>query len=351
MRISVFVFSAFFVVIKKPSVFIRVHLWFLIFGRRQAMRKCLYCYEKLAADTSDFHPACSRKIFGVLQPPELPYTRADIDELAKQNVRSRTTIAGVQPKISLAIEKAMKQESRLTIVGLGGAFWGTFILKLQTVDFPHLPENEDITMHLAEIAGLPTVPHSLVRFRDGELCYITRRIDRSSSGAKIAMEDMCQLAERMSADKYKSSHEQIAKVIQRYSAVSGFDLVSFAELTLFSWLTGNSDMHLKNFSLVESTGGFRLAPAYDLLNVRLAMPSDKEELALPHNGKKARLRKGDFEKAFRGFGIPDKVVQSIFVKMAAALPRWLDFLPHSFLPTQARKEYASLLQSRVAAIQ
>ena len=152
-------------------------------------------------------------------------------------------------------------------------------------------------MHMAEAAKIAVVPHSLIRFADGELCYITRRIDREHDGSKIAMEDMCQLTERLTEYKYKGSYEQIAKHIKKYSAVPQLDLVNYWEVVVFSWITGNSDMHLKNFSLYKSPMGYCLTPAYDLLSTAIVMPEDKEEMALTLNGKKARIRRSDFEKS------------------------------------------------------
>ena len=227
--------------------------------------KCLFCYKELADNEIDFHSSCSRKIFGATTAPELPYTRDNLTELARQVVRSQTTLTGVQAKLSLDIKKGGRNEAeRFTIVGL----WGRYILKPQTERFANLPELEDLTMHLAEIAKIQVVPHSLIRFSDGELCYITRRIDRTENGEKLAMEDMCQLTERLTEHKYKGSYEQIAKVIQKYSSVPKLDLVNYWEQVVFSWITGNADMHLKNFSLYSKVDHlYNLTPAYDMLSM------------------------------------------------------------------------------------
>ncbi len=164
------------------------------------MEKCLYCYKPLKDGQTDFHPTCARKMFGVRKVPTLPYKRSEIAELAKQVIRAQTTLTGVQAKLSLDINPGGKNEpSRFTIVGL----WGRYILKPQTDAYRALPELEDLTMHMAEAAKIAVVPHSLIRFADGELCYITRRIDRETDGTKIAMEDMCQLTERLTEYKYK----------------------------------------------------------------------------------------------------------------------------------------------------
>lgn len=272
------------------------------------MDKCLYCYKPLKEGQKDFHPACARKMFGAKAAPAMPYRRSEIAELAKQVVRAQTTLTGVQAKLSLDINPGGKNEpDRFTIVGL----WGRYILKPQTDTYRALPELEDLTMHMAEAAKIAVVPHSLIRFADGELCYITRRIDRENDGSKIAMEDMCQLSERLTEYKYKGSYEQIAKLIRKYSAVPLLDLVNFWEVVVFSWITGNSDMHLKNFSLYKSAMGYSLTPAYDLLSTTIVMPEDKEELALTLNGKKARLRRRDFEQSIIASGVNEKVLDNI----------------------------------------
>lgn len=307
-------------------------------------KKCLYCYQELKEDQVDFHPACAKKIFGTTTAPELPYTKENISALAEEVVRSQTTITGVQPKLSLDIESSKKKSDpkRFTIVGL----WGRYILKPQTDMYPHLPELEDLTMHLAEIVKIKTVPHSLIRFADGELCYITRRIDRDEKGNKFPMEDMCQLAERLTEYKYKGSYEQIAKLITKYSNVPKLDLVNFWEQVYFCWLTGNADMHLKNFSLYSTNKGvYSLTPAYDMLSTKLVIPEDTEELALTLNGKKKKLKRSDFETAFAKSGLEKKVIENIFSKFEKVVPLWVEFIEQSFLSEDMKKQYADLIQA------
>lgn len=308
------------------------------------MNKCLYCYKPLAEGEKDYHKGCARKIFESTSVPELPYTRGNIKELAKQIVTASTTVTGVQAKLSLDISRGSKGEpQRFTIVGL----WGRFILKPQTDRFANLPENEDLVMHLAEAAGIKTVPHSLVRFADGELCYITRRIDRTKKGEKIAMEDMCQLSERLTEDKYKGSYERIAKLIRQHSSAPLLDIVNFWEVVFFSWLIGNADMHLKNFSLFKPTTNYTLTPAYDLLSTTIVMPEDDEELALTLNGKKKKIKREDFEKAMRDSGMEEKAIANVFSKFSKTLPRWTEIINESFLPVEMREELQALI-SRMA---
>lgn len=308
------------------------------------MAKCLYCYKELKEGQTDYHPSCAKKLYGVKTAPVLPYNRSQIGELAKRVVRAQTTLTGVQAKLSLDVNHGQKNEpDRFTIVGL----WGRFILKPQTDTYRSLPELEDLTMHMAEAAKIAVVPHGLIRFDDGELCYITRRIDRQPDGSKTAMEDMCQLSERLTEYKYQGSYEQIAKLIKKYSAVPQLDLVNFWEVVVFSWITGNSDMHLKNFSLYKTPLGFCLTPAYDLLSTLIVMPQDTEELALTLNGKKRKIKRSDFEKAMTASGLNEKVIQNMANKFGKAISKWIDLIDNSFLPNDMKREYKRLIIKRV----
>lgn len=169
-------------------------------------------------------------------------------------------------------------------------------------------------MHLAEMAKISTVPHSLIRLQSGSLAYITKRIDRVKK-KKWAMEDMCQLTERLTEDKYHGSYEQIAKAILKYSANPGLDVVNFFEQVLFSFLTGNADMHLKNFSLItHPEAGPVLSPAYDMVATVLVNPADDEDMALTLNGKKKKLKRSDFTAAFTTSKLDPKQQENIFKK-------------------------------------
>ena len=307
--------------------------------------KCLFCYKDLKEGQKDYHPACVRKFFGTKGVPSLPYVRSQLGDLARKVVRAQTTLTGVQAKLSLDIDKGGRNRpDRFTIVGL----WGKFILKPQTDTYRALPELEDVTMHMAEAARIATVPHALIRFRDGELCYITRRVDRRDDGSKVPMEDMCQLTERLTEYKYKGSYEQIAKAIRRYSAAPQLDVVNFWEVVVFSWITGNADMHLKNFSLYNPDGaGYTLTPAYDMLSTHLAMPEDNEELALTLNGKKRKLRRDDFIKSITSSGVDAKVIDNMARRFGRALPQWFWLIDRSFLPEDMRKAYKGLILRRI----
>lgn len=288
------------------------------------------------------HPACARKFFGTSQLPKLDYSSDKIEQLAEQIIQDQTSLTGVQPKLSLHLNKHEGSKC-LTIVGL----WGDYICKPPTQLYAQMPEVEDLTMHLAELAHIDVVPHALMPMADGSLCYLTHRIDRTVNGHKIAMEDMCQITERLTEYKYKSSYERVGKAILQYSSVPKIDIVNFFEVVLFCWLTGNNDMHLKNFSLFEPTDGqIRLTPAYDLLNAAIINPADDEELALTLNGKKKRLREEDFLVAAGTLGISPQVVNKLIGKYIRLLPSLTKFISTSFLSSNLKEHYIHLLAER-----
>lgn len=306
------------------------------------MCKCLYCYKPLADGEKDFHPACARKFFGEPQAPVLDYTTEQLDELAAKVIQDQTSLTGVQPKLSLHLQKHQGC-SRLTIVGL----WGGYICKPQTSQYPQMPEVEDLTMHLAEAAKIEVVPHTLMRMADDSLCYLTRRIDRVGE-EKIAMEDMCQLTERMTENKYMSSYERVGKTIASFSTTPKMDVVNFFELVLFCWLTGNNDMHLKNFSLYEPHDSeIRLTPAYDLLNAAIINPKDDEELALTLNGRKKHINRNDFIKAAGTLCIDSNVVERLFAKYQRLKPKFETIIDVSFLGQELKDSYKTLLDNRL----
>ncbi len=305
--------------------------------------RCLYCGLPLE-EKEDFHPKCSRKFFGTPVAPELPYSLNEMENLATEVVRSHAAIPGVQAKISLDLEKAATggKARRLTLVGL----WGHFVLKPPTPDYPFLPEVEDLTMRLADASDIDTVPHSLIRLKSGELAYITRRIDRSAK-LKFAMEDMCQITGRLTEDKYKGSMEQVGKAIRLHSTQPGLDAVRFFELSVFCFLTGNADMHLKNFSLYRpAPGNLQLTPAYDLVATKLLLPQDPEDCALALNGKKRNLRRKDFDALAVNLGIPPKAMENTYYRLAQSMEKWKPLVDHSHLPIDLKSSYLELVENR-----
>jgi serine/threonine-protein kinase HipA len=313
------------------------------------MNKCLYCYKELRPGEADFHPECARKIFGTAAVPELPYSRDNLSGLAEKVIKTSTSVTGVQAKLSLEIDRGKKNEpSRFTIVGL----WGNYILKPQSSQYRCLPELEDVTMKMAEAARIRTARHSLIRFADGEFGYITLRMDRGRKGQKHSMLDLCQLSNRLTEHKYLGSYEQLAQTIVRYSVVPYLDVQKFWEIVLFSWITGNSDMHCKNFSLLDEGNGYQLSPAYDLLSVLLADPDDVDELALPifTGGQKTGFDRRAFFKAFVSSGVQEVTANKLIDKMIGSKDKWYYLIESSFLPEDLKGKYRELIENRIARL-
>ena len=312
------------------------------------MKRCLYCYGLLENNEADFHSACCKKIFGQVTPPVVNYLESQMEDLALQVVRSQMAVTGVQPKISLGLSPGTgkNEPKRFTIVGL----WGGYILKPPTQQYKQLPEVEDITMHLAEIAKIRVVPHSLIRLQSGNLAYLTKRIDRDKK-KKLHMEDMCQITERLTEDKYHGSYEQVAKAILKHSANPGLDVINFFEQVLFSFLTGNADMHLKNFSLIRQPGiGNILSAAYDMVATTLVNPADDEDMALTLNGKKKKINRKDFSIAFTSLNLDAKQQENIFKKMEKAKDNWMEFIDISFLNTDFKSSYKNIILDRFSRL-
>ncbi|MBE0644001.1 MAG: HipA domain-containing protein [Bacteroidetes bacterium] len=306
------------------------------------MSDCLGCCLPIEDPSMEYHPACAHTLFGSDAPPILPYAIKDINRLAKENVLQRVAVAGVQKKLSLHLQGEQGSAQRLTIVGL----WGDYILKPPTEEYAELPELEHATMRMAEICGIQIVPNGLIRMKSGELAFITRRIDRQKGGGKRAMEDFCQLSERLTEHKYRGSVEQASKLILRHTVNPGYDLLRFFELLVFCFLTGNADMHLKNFSLYRLADGYSLTPAYDLLPSTLLLPDDPEESALTINGKKNRLTRGDFLSAASTMRIPERAALNSLERIIAAVPECRTFIKRSRVSAPMRKRYTALIAAR-----
>lgn len=312
-------------------------------------KKCLYCYQ-IVDDTigADFHEQCSLDFFGTKRQPAFEHTLQQMTTLALNVVERSVAVPGVQPKLSLSLVNDTIQDGnkgRLTVVG---ALGGNYIFKPPSKQFPEMPANENVTMRIAEAFGINTVKSSLIRLQSGELSYITKRIDRTATGEKIHMVDMFQITEAF--DKYKSSMEKIGKALNEYSDNTLLDKVYFLELAIFSFLTGNNDMHLKNFSMINTGDAWTLAPAYDLLNVAIVNPDDTEELALTLEGKKKKLKWEHFERLGVNLGLNQKQLKGIAKRFQKNKPIAIQWLNNSFLSDAYKERYKMLLEERYAAL-
>ncbi len=313
--------------------------------------RCLCCNTEITDPSayeaeSYWHVKCIRRFFGTDRLPEADCTEEQLEKLADQAVNRGLTIPGVQKKLSLHLSKE-KGCGRLTIADHPAGY----ILKPQSKDFTALPEAEFLVMKMAESAGIKTVPNALIRM-SGTYAYITKRIDRRKNSL-LAMEDFCQLSEKPAADKYKGSYENCRKIISAYSKNIGIDMTEFYYRLLFSFASGNSDMHLKNFSLIEDAPGSRvygLSAAYDMLPVNVVMPADQEEMALTVNGKKKNIRKKDFLELADRLNIQERTAVYLMSKTAAHEQAFHKLINESYLPEDMKENMNALLDRRLQVL-
>ncbi len=308
-----------------------------------AAAQCLACLRPLGGE-ENYHARCARRLFGTAAAPTLDFSLEDLETLALTQLNQRLTLTGVQQKLSLA-PLTGAGPNRLTVMGHDGRF----ILKPASTDYPDMPVVEHLCMKIAGQMGLITAECGLVPLRDGALAYITKRFDREGT-TKIQMEDFCQLSGKTTAKKYQGSAEALGKVIDQYSDQPMDDKLTLFQLLLFSFWTGNADMHLKNFSLWRDPRGqrIRMSPAYDLLSTRLLISAkdDPEEMALPINGKKHKLKWSDFLALAEAYKLPLKSVTHFRERLLDGFIEALELVDQSFLSERQKDEFLDLLRER-----
>jgi serine/threonine-protein kinase HipA len=270
---------------------------------------------------------------------DFPYSAED--QVKEAIVRAaKMSIQGVQPKLSVRLN--LKKEI-FEIVDTGGRY----IFKPQTKNYSEVPENEDVTMRLAERIGIDVPLHGLVYSKDKTMTYFIRRFDRVGRNKKIAVEDFAQLSGRDRATKYDSSMEQVISFIEQFCTFPAIEKLKLFNLTLFNYLVGNEDMHLKNFSVIRRDLKVELSPAYDLLNSTIILNS-QEELALPLRGKKNKLKKDDFFVYFaeERLELTHKSIGQTVNRIVNAFPAWTDLIQKSFLSDSMKIQYIDLLNER-----
>lgn len=315
--------------------------------------RCLCCGKKLSVSeqTDGWHKKCIKSFFGISDMPELDISDKVLERIANDNINKGMTVTGVQKKMSVHLSKDDKY--RLTIVGYPTGY----ILKPQSDDYVNLPEAEYLNMKMAESIGINTVKNGLIRIKD-QYAYITKRLDREilKNGriSLFAMEDFCQLSGKLTYDKYKGSYEQCARIISRYSCRPGLDLAEFYLRLVFCFVTGNSDMHLKNFSLIEKTPKSRefiLSPAYDLLPVNIIIPEDDEETALMICGRKKNIHRKHFIELAEKINLQNKVAERIIEKVTSKLDLFIEMCDESLMSTIMKDNMKKLMKNRVKVIE
>ncbi|MBO2526973.1 MAG: type II toxin-antitoxin system HipA family toxin [Clostridiales bacterium] len=315
------------------------------------MSNCLCCGKPLRSEASEkfgWHASCVKKFFGTSAFPDIDVSKEVLEQLALDSTNKGFTVPGVQKKLSLHLTEGEKP--RLTLVNYPTGY----ILKPQTEDYAALPEMEYAVMQMAKATGIFTVPLALVKLSSQEnaFAYITKRIDRED-GKTLAMEDFCQLDGRLTEDKYRGSYERCGKIVNEYSCRARLDLSELFLRIVFSFAVGNSDMHLKNFSLIETEEGsaeYRLSAAYDMLSTNVVIPADKEQMALTIKGKKQNIRRKDFLVLAGTIGLDEKIAEKLIEKIVKLERRYLDICAASYMPDEMKEELCKLIQARLAIL-
>ncbi len=290
----------------------------------------------------DYHAKCVMKTYGLKQMPTIDIDEKKLTAYAKKILGANTAITGVQPKLSLWLDEC-KKSIRFTVVDKKS----NYIIKPQSEAYQSLPENEDLCMHLAETFGIETASHGLIRLPGGALAYITQRFDRKNEN-KLSCEDLCQLSETLTEYKYRGSYEKTGKIIKQYSTQFGLDTLHYFERVVFSFIIGNADMHLKNFSMFEKqVGQFSLSPSYDLVSTMLVIKNETEQMALTLNGRKNKITKKDFVALAVNLSITEKQVENSFHSFSEKLKSAQWWIENSFLPEEQKAKLNKTVTDKI----
>ena len=307
------------------------------------MKRCLITYAPFDGE-EDYSPRGLKLLSPHLRSlAPLNYTMEEQRQQALERA-GKMSIQGLQLKLSAVLRI---KEGRFDLVDRGGRF----ILKPPSRSYAQLPENEDLSMHLAAAVGINVPLHGMVRARDGSLTFFVKRFDRDGH-ERLPQEDFAQLLGASRETKYDSSMEKVASVVESHCTFPAIEQVKLFVYTLFSYLIGNEDMHLKNFSLLTRGNRTDLAPAYDLVNSTLALSGAKEEMALPVRGKRARLTRDDLfgYYARERLHLNERVLADLTSRFQAAFPRWDELIAASFLSPERKAAYAAIVTARKARL-
>jgi serine/threonine-protein kinase HipA len=271
---------------------------------------------------------------------DLPLTQEE--QLREAAIRAdKMSIQGVQPKLSA---KLNIKDGIFEIVDR----YGEYILKPQNNFYPELPENESLTMKLAELIGIEVPLSGIIYSSDGKFTYFIKRFDRYGKNKKLAVEDFAQLAGKSRDTKYDYSMEKIVTIIDNFCTFPAIEKVKLFRLTIFNYLVGNEDMHLKNFSLITRDNKIELSPAYDLLNTTIVVPRAREEIALPLKGKKRNLSAKILIDYFakERMQLNDTIISQVLNKIKFEWSNWENLIKAGFLSSEMKDKYLNLQYQR-----
>jgi serine/threonine-protein kinase HipA len=275
---------------------------------------------------------------------DFPYNKGD--QLKEAMARAtKMSIQGVQPKLSARLNVSA---GIFEIADQGG----TFIIKPQNDLYEELPENEDLTMRLAALAGIEIPLHGMIYSKDGSRSYFIKRFDRLPKKKRVAVEDFAQLTGQTRETKYSSSMEKVAGVLDQFCTFPLIEKQKLFRLTIFNFLCGNEDMHLKNFSLIRRNGKVEISPSYDLLNTTIAMSNPQEEFALTLAGRKSKITKENLIDYFGSerLGLTSIIIEKTLQEIENQKLKWYKQIQISFLSEEMKKKYVELMSLRWARI-
>lgn len=305
------------------------------------MTACLICLGDTPGD-SVYHAACVESLFGTTQFPAVDIELSKLYSLAATKMAGKMSISGVQEKISLTLSP---DKTRLEVAATGARY----ILKPETSRFSSIPQNEQLTMRMAQLLTIEIPPMGILRLKDNATAYIIKRFDRLDDGIKLHVEDFCQLAEKRLRDKYDGSGELCVRILRKYATEPLIEIQKFYRLILFSWWAENGDMHLKNFSLITDLDGLvRLSPAYDLVCTKLVIPDDT--LAMPIGGRDKNFTRRAWLDFAEYCGIPEKAARRLLSEQIEALEPALRLVSASFLPAEMKEQYESFLRQNTSVL-
>ena len=309
--------------------------------------RCLFCGRKLNSDLENSyhrHLFCIKKFFNVSVFPDTSLLENNLENLAIDELRNHLSITGVQKKISCSVKRDKKTKKLFF-----DSDDSEFIIKTPDHEIPDITENEHFIMQLANDIGLETVENGLIKTKNNGYLYITKRIDRVS-GKKLPMEDFCQLSNKLTEYKYQNKKKKCVKeIIDKYSSRKQIDKIRFFNVIYFSYVVGNTDMHLKNFSLYGDGSGFHLAPFYDLVSSYLLVGQD--EFALSLNGKRKKFTKNDFIKFGENIGLSKELSMKLIKSLNAKIDYgFKTLLPASLMSEKLNKKMEELVKERLTIL-
>ncbi|MBA7522027.1 hypothetical protein ES705_14139 [subsurface metagenome] len=271
---------------------------------------------------------------------DLPFT-ADEQRQEAAARADKMSIQGIQPKLSAVL--SIKNNS-FSIVDKEGRF----ILKPQHIFYPELPQNEDLTMRIAETIGLEVPLHGMVYSKDSSFTYFIKRFDRFGKNRKLPVEDFAQLAGKNRETKYDYSMEKLAGILEKYCTFPAVEKQKLFKLVIFNFIIGNEDMHLKNYSLIRRNNMVELSPVYDLINTTITLKNATEEIALPINGKKSNLNRKTLVDYYgeERLGLNRRSTGNVLFTIQNAIPAWIELIKISFLSKEKKSAYLELIGKR-----